>query len=176
MRQLSPARAPALRRHRATLAQRAGLTLIELLVGVAISVVLLGMAVPYMGDFGQTARLRQSGDALLAEALYAQSEAIKRNSTVRLHMLASVVQVRDMSSGGSGSLLRERLLIDGIGIGDSAVDVDFGSRGTPLPWGTGAAIDLAKSGLSCSAEMRCPGLRIDGGGAIRLCANQLSCP
>jgi type IV fimbrial biogenesis protein FimT len=151
------------------------MTLIEALVGVAISVVLLGMAAPYLGDFSQAARLRQSGDALLAEALYAQSEAIKRNSTVRLHVAASVVQVRDMSSGGTGTLLRERVLLDGIGIGDATADVDFGSRGTPLPWGTGASVDLAKSGLTCSADLRCPGLRIDGGGGIRLCANQLSC-
>jgi type IV fimbrial biogenesis protein FimT len=88
---------------------------------------------------------------------------------------ASVVQVRDMSSGGTGTLLRERVLLDGIGIGDATADVDFGSRGTPLPWGTGASVDLAKSGLTCSADLRCPGLRIDGGGGIRLCANQLSC-
>ena len=167
MRQLSRAR----RRSR-------GLTLIEVAVGVAITVVLLGMAVPYLGDFGQQARLRQGGDLLLAQALLAQSEGIKRNSTVRLHVAAGsgLVQVRDMSAGAPGTLLRESALPDGISLGSQAVDIDFGSRGTPLPFGTAASVDLVKSGVTCSADMRCPGLRIDGGGGIRLCADQLSCP
>jgi type IV fimbrial biogenesis protein FimT len=148
--------------------------MIEAVVGLAITVVLLGVAAPYLGDFTQTARLRQSGDALLAEALFAQSEAIKRNTTVRLRVVSDTVQVRDMSSGGSGTVLRERVLVDGIGV-SGTTNVDFGSTGTPMPWGTSAALDLQKSGLTCSAAMRCPGVRIDGGGGIRLCGNQLDC-
>lgn len=152
-----------------------GLTLIELAVGMVITVLLMGMAAPYFGDFVQQARLRQSGDTLLAEALYAQSEAIKRNATVRLKVAGGQIQVIDMSGGGDGVQLHQRVLPGDIGIGETEVTVNFGSRGTPLPWGQGASMNLGKSGLTCSAEMRCPGLRIDGGGGVRLCANQLSC-
>jgi type IV fimbrial biogenesis protein FimT len=54
--------------------------------------------------------------------------------------------------------------------------VEFGSNGMPSPFGTATEIDLGQPGATCSAALRCPGLRIDGGGAIHLCANKLSCP
>jgi len=152
-----------------------GLTLIELMATLAIVAILLGMAVPYLSDYITNARLREGGNALLGEALYAQAEAIKRNATTRLAVSGSTVTVRDMSSGGDdGTLLRTRLLSENVGVAN-AVQVDFGSRGTPLPFGTAVAIDLLKTGVTCSAELRCPGLRIDGGGGVRLCGNQLDC-
>jgi len=152
-----------------------GLTLIELMASLAITAILFGMATPYMRDYIQNTRLREGGNALLAEALYAQAEAIKRNASTRLVVNGGDVQVRDMSTGGAGTLLRGRQLSDGLAA-NVATQVDFGSAGTPLPFGTDAAIDLGKSGVVCSADQRCPGLRIDGGGGIRLCGNQLDCP
>ena len=130
-------------RHRRERPRVRGLTLIELMAALAVSVILFGMAIPYMADFMHNARLRQAGNALLAETLQAQSEAIKRNASTRLLISGSLIQV------------------------------DFGSRGTPLPFGTSASVNLVRSGTTCSAELRCPGLRIDGGGGIRLCVNQL---
>ena len=53
--------------------------------------------------------------------------------------------------------------------------VSFGSNGMPSPFGTAAEIDLVEPGATCSEALRCPRLRIDGGGAIHLCANKLSC-
>ena len=149
-----------------------GLTLIELMAALAVSVILFGMAIPYMADFMHNARLRQAGNALLAETLQAQSEAIKRNASTRLVISGGLIQVLDISAGGAGVLLRSNRLADGMSA-VSAVQVDFGSRGTPLPFGTSAAVNLVRSGATCSAELRCPGLRIDGGGGIRLCVNQL---
>lgn len=151
---------------------RRGLTLIELMATLAIGTILFGMATPYLSDYVANTRLRQAGNAVLAEALHAQGEAIKRNASTRLTISGGTIQVLDVSAGGDGVLLRTRLLADGLAASE-AVQVDFSSRGTPLPFGTGAAIDLVKSGATCSSEMRCPGLRIDGGGGIRLCGNQL---
>jgi type IV fimbrial biogenesis protein FimT len=52
---------------------------------------------------------------------------------------------------------------------------DIGSDGRPAPFGTAVAVNLGISGLSCSGtNVRCPGLRIDAGGAVRLCGNYLS--
>ena len=156
-------------------ARRQGLTLIELLVTLAISVILFGMAVPYVGDYMVNTRLREAGNALHAETLYAQGEALKRNMTTRLIVDGSDIQVRDMSAGDEGALLRRRALGEGLSV-QAAAQVDFNSRGMPVPFGTATAIDVAKSGVTCSAELRCPGLRVDGGGTVRLCANQLECP
>lgn len=158
MRQLSP--------------RRRGLTLIELMATLAIGAILFGMAAPFLGDYINNTRMRQAGNSLLAEALSAQGEAIKRNASTRLSVAGGLIQVLDVSGGGDPVLLRSRQLSEGL-TATSAVQVDFGSRGTPLPFGTGAAIDLAKSGATCSSELRCPGLRIDGGGGIRLCSNRL---
>ena len=152
---------------------RRGLTLIELVAALAIGAILFGMAVPYMADFVHNARLRQAGNALLAEALHTQGEAIKRNASTRLVINGGLIQVLDISAGGDGVLLRSRRLSDGLSA-SNAVQVDFGSRGTPLPFGTSAAVNLSRNGAICSAEQRCPGLRIDGGGGIRLCVNQLA--
>lgn len=154
---------------------RQGLTLIELMATLAIGVILFGMAAPYLGDYMVNTRLREAGNALLAETLYAQGEALKRNVSTRLAIDGGEIQVRDMSAGGDGVLLRRRLLGDGL-TAHAAAQIDFSSRGMPLPFGTATAIDIDKSGVTCSAEQRCPGLRVDGGGGVRLCANSLDCP
>jgi len=150
----------------------AGFTLIELMVALAIGVFLVGMASPYFGEYVSNSRLREGGNALLAEALFAQSEALKRNGPVRMQVSATSVKVIDIGVQPEATL-RERSLGGDI-VADVAT-VDFGSTGTPLPFGTDAAINVNKSGVTCSADLRCPGLRVDGGGGIRLCGNRLSC-
>ena len=164
MRQLTPARRHA-----------RGLTLIELMATLAIGAILMGMAAPYLRDYLVNTRLREAGNALLAETLYAQAEALKRNASTRLAIDGSAIEVRDMSVGDGGTVLRTRQLSDGVAASEAA-QISFGSRGTPLPFGTAVAIDLVKSGVTCSADQRCPGLRVDGGGGVRLCGNQLDCP
>jgi type IV fimbrial biogenesis protein FimT len=150
----------------------AGFTLIELMVSLSIGVFLVGLASPYFGDYVNNSRMREGGNALLAEALFAQSEALKRNGPVRLEVSATSVRVIDIGVQPAATL-RERAF--GGDILADVASVDFGSTGTPLPFGTDAAINVGKSGITCSAEVRCPGLRIDGGGGIRLCGNHLSC-
>ncbi len=156
-------RAPAL-------AQR-GLTLVELMVGVAITAMLALAAAPYFADYGVNSRLRESGNALYTEALIAQSEAIKRNRRVRLAASGSQLQVQDITDPANPVTLRTRLLPEGV-LFNAAVDVDFGSQGWPANL-TAAAVDLKHSREACSADFRCPGLRIEAAGAVRLCSNRL---
>ena len=151
-----------------------GLTLIELVVTMAIGVFLMSMAAPALGDFWLNHQLRAAGDALLSEALYARTEAIKRNAPTRLVIDGAELSVRDMRDGGDGVLIRQRRLAEGMSAAGSA-RVDFDSRGILLPLGTEATADIAKSGLTCSSDNRCPGLRVDGGGNMRLCADKLAC-
>lgn len=149
-----------------------GVTLIELMIAITIGGILLATAAPMLSDYVTNSRLRENGNQLLAEALFAQSEAIKRNTTVRLSTGGSTIQVLDMTVPATPVTIRERNTTGGVTLPTSAVN--FGSEGRPTPFGTSASIDLAGP-VVCSADLRCPGLRVDAGGAIRLCGNQLSC-
>lgn len=64
-------------------AQR-GFSLIELMVVLAVTAVLLGIAAPSFSEFSLSSRLRSHGTSLVASAQLARSEAIKRNAPMRL--------------------------------------------------------------------------------------------
>lgn len=156
-------------------APQRGFTLVELMVGLAVLAVLVAKAAPFMGDLVTNARLRESGNLLFTEALIAQSEAIKRNTTVRVATNGDSVRVLDMTAPDAPVVLRARTLNNGVTAPNTTFD--FGPEGRPAPFGTAVSVNLAMSGASCSADLRCPGLRIDAGGATRLCGNhQVSCP
>jgi len=151
-----------------------GFTLIELMVGLAIGAMLLMVGAPFFGDYINNSRLRESGNTLFAETLFAQSEAIKRNATMRVVVTGSKVETRNMLAGGAGELVREVSFAEPVAALANA-SFDIGSDGRPAPFGTAVAVNLGISGLSCSgANVRCPGLRVDAGGAVRLCGNYLS--
>lgn len=150
-----------------------GLTLIELMIGMVITAILLGMAAPYLGDYITNSRLRENGNSLMADALFAQSEALKRNGIVRLNVASGSVQILDMAPA-TPVVIRSRSFTDGISATVTALD--FGSDGMTRPRGTEASIDTAFAGVTCSAEQRCPRVLVDAGGNVRLCGNKLSCP
>lgn len=149
-----------------------GLTLIELMVGLSISALLALTAAPHFSDYLVNSRLREGGNLVLTEALVAQSEAIKRNRTVQLSTNNSVVQVIDLGDVANPVVLRTSEIPGGVTA--PAATLDFGSEGRLLPFPSSASINLSKAGVTCSDDHRCPGLRIDVGGAIKLCGNQLS--
>jgi type IV fimbrial biogenesis protein FimT len=148
-----------------------GLTLVEMMVALAIAALLMVTASPHFGDYGVNSRLRESGHTLYSEALIAQSEAIKRNRVVRLAASSGTVQVIDLTDPARPVVLRTRALAEGVRAATATV-VDFGSQGWPANL-TGVAIDLSHATATCSADHRCPGLRVEAGGAIRLCGNHL---
>jgi type IV fimbrial biogenesis protein FimT len=159
---------------------QAGLTLIEIMVGLGIAAALAVTAAPHFSEYTTNSRLRASGNLLMSEALLAQSEAIKRNRTVRLSATSGTVQVLDMTVPGTPVVLRERSLAPGVTAATTTTTVgvttlDFGSEGRPMSFGTAVSIDLSMSGITCSSDLRCPGLRVDAGGALRLCGDRTSC-
>lgn len=152
-----------------------GVTLIELMVALAVLALLVSAGVPFMGDMVVNSRLRAAGNLLFTEALVAQSEAIKRNTTVRVSTNGDTVQVHDMTDPGNPALLRERTLPESATA--PVGNFSLGADGRPAPFGTAVAINLALASGTCSADLRCPGLRVDAGGAARLCPDhQVSCP
>lgn len=148
-------------------AQR-GMTLIELVVAMAIAAMLAVAAAPAFSDYLANSRLRENGNALYSQALYAQSEAIKRNTVVRMTVADGEIVVTDRDDPDNPVTLRTVPLNNGITA--EAATVDFGGEGRPVGFAA-ASIDVSHPTLSCSTEIRCPGLRIDGGGGMRLCTD-----
>lgn len=150
-----------------------GFTLIELVIVIAIAAMLAVVAAPHMAEFLANSRLREGANSVLGEVLYAQSEAIKRNGTVTITLAGGNLQVID-NTGAAPVVLRTSSLSPNLLADD--FNINFGSAGMPTPFGTSAASDIVYTGSTCSTEIRCPGLRIDAGGGVRICPNKLSCP
>lgn len=163
MRQLTPTRT-----------QR-GLTLVELMVAFSIGALLLVAAAPSLRDYTVNSKLRESGNTLYTETLMAQNEAIKRNRNVQLSVAGANITVADVTVPASPVTLRTRSMADGITAAASG-SVTFGSQGWTTNL-TAVSINLAHSTVTCDADNRCPGLRVEAGGSIKLCGNHLdTCP
>lgn len=145
-----------------------GLTLVELMVGLAIAAVLFMAAIPSFQDYMANSRLREGGNTLFAQTLFAQSEAIKRNNVVRLEVDGSQITITDRTDPDAPVELRSATLSDGVSADDATID--FSGEGRPVDFAA-ASINLSLASLTCSTEIRCPGLRVDGGGAVRLCGD-----
>lgn len=148
-----------------------GLTLVELMVALTIAAILAVAAAPSFSDYIANSRLRENGNTLYSQALFAQSEAIKRNTVIRLSTSGSTIQVIDRTDPDDEVVLFERTLTDGISMSDETVD--FNGEGRTVGFAAGA-INFSSATASCSSEIRCPGLRIDGGGGMRLCTDHTS--
>lgn len=152
-----------------------GLTLVELMVAFSIGALLLVAAAPSLRDYTVNSKLRESGNALYTETLMAQSEAIKRNRNVQISVNGSTITVADVTVPASPVTLRTRSMADGVSAA-AAGSVTFGSQGWTTNL-TAVSINLASSTVTCSADNRCPGLRVEAGGSIKLCGDHLNtCP
>lgn len=147
------------------------MTLIELMVALTIAAMLAMAAAPSFKDYLANSRLRENGNALYAQTLFAQSEAIKRNNVVRVTVADGVVTVTDRDDPDSPVTLKTVPFSHDITA--EAATIDFGGEGRPVGFAS-ASIDLSHPSLTCSSEIRCPGLRVDGGGGIRLCSDRTS--
>jgi type IV fimbrial biogenesis protein FimT len=139
-----------------------GLTLVELMVALAIA------AVPSFQEYMANSRLREGGNTLFAQTLFAQSEAIKRNTVVRLALEGDQITITDRSDPDDPVELKTAVLNEGLSAADATID--FGGEGRTVGFAA-ASINLSLASFSCSTEIRCPGLRVDGGGAVRLCGD-----
>lgn len=152
--------------------QQRGLTLIELMVAFAIASMLALAAAPYFADYGINARLREGGNVVYAEVLFAQSEAIKRNHNVRVSTASDgTVTVVD-TTPTTPVTLRTRVVSSDVVLPNASIT--FGTAGWPTPL-VATEIDLSHATTTCDGDHRCPRLRVEAGGAVRMCGNKNSC-
>lgn len=160
--------------------RQGGLTLIELVIALAIAAALATTAAPHFGEMVTNSRMRAAGNLLLTEALTAQSEAIKRNRTVRLVVSDGTLRTLDMLDPTKPAEIRQQTLMPSISATLTTTttgisNLDFGSEGRPVTFGTAVTIDISMAGITCSGDLRCPSLRVDAGGAVRLCGDRTNC-
>lgn len=78
--------------------RHAGVSLIELLIGLVIVAVLLTMAVPWFGTFLQNAQIRNGAESVLSGLQLARAEAIRRNVLVRFQFVTGLSATCQLST------------------------------------------------------------------------------
>jgi type IV fimbrial biogenesis protein FimT len=149
-----------------------GLTLIEIMVALAIGALVLTFAAPHLGDYHANTRMREGLHGVMAQALFAQSEALKRNTPVRLDVTSGAATVSEVATG---TVMSTQPLLPGLQW--TTGTIDFGANGLPTPLGSSLQVVVSQPGVTCNADMRCPRLNVDGGGGVRVCSDSTGiCP
>jgi type IV fimbrial biogenesis protein FimT len=144
-----------------------GFTLIEMMVSIAIIGILAAAAVPAFAGYVANAQLREAANVVLANALWARSEAIKRNATATLTLSGGLIQV-STTDNNTPAVLRKVPLAGNVQSPDFSARFD--SAGRLAPFGTELILALNSSKLACSDDVRCPAVRFDAGGVVSICA------
>ena len=142
--------------------RQSGFSLVELLVVFAIVGIVTAVGAPGLFDYMRNARLREAGNLMLGEAIFARNEAIKRNRAVRLTVSGKQTIVTEVATATE---MRTKEFAYPIVVNGSAQAVTFDSTGR-LPMGTSMAVSLLHGSDTCSSELRCPQLRVSSGGQI----------
>lgn len=180
-----PAFAPAQRRS-------AGATLIEVVIGIAIVAILVGMALPSFKIWMQNTQIRTAADALLNGLQTTRAEAVRRNELITFAFTGfdwaitdstgTTIEARDAAEGSSNAVITIQgampLTFNGVGRPSGAAlvavinnDVTIATISNP----TGGACQ------SAGGTMRCLEIHVTLGGQVRMCdpvlptANPQSC-
>ncbi|HEX2198176.1 MAG TPA: GspH/FimT family pseudopilin [Burkholderiales bacterium] len=174
-----------------------GVTLIELMIGLAILSILLFLAVPNFSIFLQNTQIRNAGESVLQGLNLARAEALRRNSSVRFQFVTNltsgcalsdaalswVVSIADPAGkchenpGTTATgIVQKQSSRDGtpnVLLDADATSVVFNGMGRVVGAGIGT-IDLRSLAGACEHEdangtMRCLRVLVSTGGQIRLC-------
>lgn len=160
-----------------------GVTLIELIIGVAVLSTILALGVPTYGEWVQNTKLRNTAEAILNGLQLARAEAVSRNASVRFSLAAGgawTVCVNDDPgvAGCTGQMIQSKAATEGSSsavtlVADPVIsDVDFGALGQ----GTVIAIDVDIN-TSVMPANRSRNLRVlVSGGNVRMCDPNVNSP
>jgi type IV fimbrial biogenesis protein FimT len=107
-----------------------GMTLIELMIGMAILAVLLSLAVPNFASWIRNTGVRTGAEAILSGLQLARSEALKKNTIMRFQLTSSVESGCTLSASGPHWVVSRD---SAVGVcGATPVDKDYDESGVPL--------------------------------------------
>lgn len=125
-----------------------GVSLIELMIGIAILSIVLAIGVPMFGQWIQNTQVRTAAESILDGLQLARNEAVRRNTNVRFNLTSTtglpawtvcvvsgdacgeVVQDRSSAEGGNNARV-------GISTATPPIPVPGTQYSTALPAGTG---------------------------------------
>lgn len=80
---------------------QAGVSLIELLIGLAIMALLIMIGLPNMATWLNNSQIRTAGESMLAGLMLARTEAVRRNQIVRFQMVNNLTSGCVVSTAGT---------------------------------------------------------------------------
>jgi type IV fimbrial biogenesis protein FimT len=169
-------------------ARQLGVTLIELLVGVAIVALVMALAMPSYSTWLQNSRLRGGAESILAGLQLARAEAVRRNTTVWFGVAgasvwsvclvaptvtatavacaaANTVQAHTANDAAGATVAVGTFAVDGVTAGGGN-PVGFNNLGRLVTPPTAFNVDNGALTAANSRDLR---VVIDAGGAARMC-------
>lgn len=160
-----------------------GVTLIELIIGIAVLSIVLVLGVPSYSEWIQNSRLRNTAEAILNGLQLARAEAVARNTSVRFSRGAGgawtvCLNTVSATAGCTGTTIQSKTAAEGssravtLASNPNIVDVDFDALGR----GTTISIDIDLDTAVMSAD-RSRNLRVVvSGGSVRMCDPNVTAP
>jgi type IV fimbrial biogenesis protein FimT len=78
-----------------------GVTMIELMVGIAIVAILFSLASPSLSSWLQNSQIRAAADAIQSGLMLARAESVRRNTTVRFQLTSTLNSSCALSTSGT---------------------------------------------------------------------------
>ena len=123
--------------------KRSGFSLLELLVSMCTALILTSWSMPMVTTSLNTYNLRNNARQIVAQCQNARFQAVAGNTSFRLHVNGSSMELQKFS-GGSYTLISSFPLSAGISIASAwTADPVFSPRGTVTP---AASITLSNNG------------------------------
>jgi type IV fimbrial biogenesis protein FimT len=178
--------------------RQAGMSLIELMIGIAVFGILLALGVPTFARWTQNSQIRNSAEAIHNGLMLARAEAVRRNTTVRFQFVTTTTSACALSDTGanwvvsldspagacdatpSDNVAPRIVQVRSAAEGSRNAAIDAGGVSLITFNGTGqatggapAAIDVTNpTGGACATAagpMRCMRVTVATGGQIRMC-------
>lgn len=178
-----------------------GVTLIELIIGLAIVAILLALAVPNFSTFIANTKIRNAAEAIQNGLSLARVEAVRRNANVQLTLGAgtawtvgcetisadcpATIQARTAAEGSSNISVTTSEVVASTNV-EAATPVftsalSFNNLGrvsnATLALGNNALFDISNpAGGACAVvdgPMRCLRVVVTSGGQVRMCDPKL---
>ena len=93
--------AGAVRRRFAGRRGASGLTMIELIIGIAIMALVLGLGIPSISQWLNNSQIRTAAESTLAGLQLARGEAVRRNQNVRFQLVSALTSACTVSTSGT---------------------------------------------------------------------------
>jgi len=177
--------------------RQSGMSLIELMIGIAVLGILLALGAPTFSRWTQSSQIRNAAEAIHNGLMLARAEAVRRNTTVRFQFVTTTTSACALSDTGanwvvsldtpagacdaapSDNVAPRIVQVRSAAEGSRNAAVDAGGVSLITFNGTGqatggapAAINVTNpTGGACApgGPMRCMRVTVATGGQIRMC-------